>query len=70
VGDVEIWFVQELYWFLRSNAEIERFLSCRKVALSETDFFNRIGQKQSLGVLTNSGAIHTFVSLLLARIKM
>jgi hypothetical protein len=47
VSDVEIWFAQkaELYWFLRSNAEIERILSCRKVALSETDFFNRIGRQ-------------------------
>ncbi|MFP6850923.1 MAG: hypothetical protein VCA57_19790 [Pseudomonas sp.] len=40
MSDVEIWFAQktELYWFLRSNAEIERFLSGRKAALSETDF--------------------------------
>ncbi|MFZ3024815.1 hypothetical protein, partial [Pseudomonas sp.] len=43
---VEIWFAQKtkLSWFLRSNAEIERFSSCRKEALSETDFFNTIGR--------------------------
>ncbi|MGE6528622.1 hypothetical protein ACQKEM_06265 [Pseudomonas sp. NPDC077382] len=50
MSDVEIWFTQktELSWFLRSNTEIEQFLSYRKAARSETDFFNRIGQKQSL----------------------
>jgi len=48
VVDVEIWFAQktELSWFLRSNAKIQRFLIYRKAALSEADFFNKIGQKQ------------------------
>jgi len=52
VSDVEIWLGQKakLSWFLRSNAEIERFSSSREEALSETDFFNRIGQKQSLSL--------------------
>ncbi|ENA27351.1 MULTISPECIES: hypothetical protein [unclassified Pseudomonas] len=47
--DVEVWFAQktELSWFLRSNTKIEQFLSYRKAALSETDFFNGIGRKQS-----------------------
>jgi len=42
VTDVEIWLGQktELSWLLRSNAEIERFLSSQEVALSEADFFN------------------------------
>jgi len=50
VVDVEIWFAQktELSWFLRSNAKIQRFLIYRKAALSEADFFNKIGQKQPL----------------------
>lgn len=50
VNDVEIWLGQktELSYFLRSNAEIERLLSSREQALSETDFFNRIGQKRPL----------------------
>lgn len=49
VSDVEIWLGQKakLSWFLRSNAEIERFSSSREEALSETDFFNRIGQKET-----------------------
>lgn len=48
--EVEIWSAQkrELPWFLRSNADNERFLGCRQAALSETDFFNRIGQKLPL----------------------
>ncbi len=37
----------ELFWVLRSSAEIERFLSDRITAFFETDFFNRIGQKRS-----------------------
>jgi len=46
VVDVEIWFAQktELSWFLRSNAKIQRFLIYRKAALSEADFFNKIGR--------------------------
>ncbi|ELI5858885.1 TPA: hypothetical protein ACQQHD_006364 [Pseudomonas aeruginosa] len=48
MSEVEIWFAQktELPWILRSNIEIERFLSRRKAALSKTDFFNRIGRQQ------------------------
>ncbi|MCO4022454.1 hypothetical protein [Pseudomonas sp. SCT] len=32
MSDVEIWFAQkmELSWFLRINAEVERFLNCAK----------------------------------------
>ncbi|KJH82238.1 hypothetical protein UF78_08815 [Stutzerimonas stutzeri] len=46
VNDVEIWFARKagLFWFLRSNTKIERFLSSRKATPSESDFFNRIGQ--------------------------
>ncbi|MCF0018031.1 hypothetical protein LZ639_22245, partial [Pseudomonas stutzeri] len=44
----------KLSWFSRSNVEIERFLSCRKAALSKTDFFNRIGR--SLPVVTKACA--------------
>lgn len=49
MNDVEIWLAQkaEPYWFLRSNAEIEQFLSCRKTIFSETDFFIRIGHKET-----------------------
>jgi len=36
-----------LYWFLRSNAKIECFLSYRKATLSEVDFFNRIDHKRT-----------------------
>ena len=46
VSDVEIWCVKktEPPCFLRSNTEIEHFLSYQETFLSETDFFNRIGQ--------------------------
>ncbi len=50
MSDVEIWLAQkeELSWFLRSNTEIECFLSYQNAARSETDFFNRIGRKLPL----------------------
>lgn len=53
VSDVEIWLVQktELSWLLRSDAKIERLFSCRKAALSEIDFFNRIFQKRTFQAL-------------------
>ncbi|HCF9254951.1 TPA: hypothetical protein NI610_005954 [Pseudomonas aeruginosa] len=49
MSDVEIWLAQkeELSWFLRSNTEIECFLSYQNAARSETDFFNRIGQQRT-----------------------
>ncbi|MBG0839448.1 MULTISPECIES: hypothetical protein [Pseudomonadaceae] len=52
VADVEIWFAQktELSWFLRSNAKIQRFLIYRKAALSEADFFNKIGQERTVAI--------------------
>jgi len=52
VVDVEIWFAQktELSWFLRSNAKIQRFLIYRKAALSEADFFNKIGQERTVAI--------------------
>jgi len=52
VVDVEIWFAQktELSWFLRSNAKIQRFLIYRKAALSEADFFNKIGHNRTFTV--------------------
>jgi len=66
VVDVEIWFAQktELSWFLRSNAKIQRFLIYRKAALSEADFFNKIGQERTLAVdefcVANNAAITPF----------
>jgi hypothetical protein len=50
VNGIEIWFAQKagLFWLLRSNTKIERFLSSRKATPSESDFFNRIGQKQPI----------------------
>lgn len=60
VNDVEIWFAQKagLFWFLRSNTKIERFLSSRKATPSENDFFNRIGQRQPLKCKSNLAQIH------------
>ncbi|WP_278445395.1 hypothetical protein [Stutzerimonas kunmingensis] len=59
MSDVEIWLGQKakLSWFLRSNAEIERFSSSREEALSETDFFNRIGHELTFKWSTRAGAI-------------
>ncbi|WP_139375100.1 hypothetical protein [Stutzerimonas stutzeri] len=59
MSDVEIWLGQKakLSWFLRSNAEIERFSSSREEALSETDFFNRIGRSLTVVTVTRPGQV-------------
>lgn len=57
MSDVEIWFAQnkELYRSLRNNGEIGRSLSCRKIAPSEIDFFNRISQKLTFKCVYQNG---------------
>ncbi|WIK38067.1 hypothetical protein OI910_21510 [Pseudomonas aeruginosa] len=62
MSDVEIWLAQkeELSWFLRSNTEIECFLSYQNAARSETDFFNRIGQKRTSNVWRRANCSRLF----------
>jgi len=50
IAYAEIWAISgaELPCISRSNAQISRFLAYGQATLANTDFFNRIGQKQSI----------------------